>query len=67
MYVILAAVCAGCMLANHLSQDPAVRVAIMEAAGKDNYWFHIPVGHHRQSARRRVLYSPTIMIAEKGM
>ena len=45
-YVIVGAGSAGCLLANRLSADPATRVAILEAGGKDNYvWFHIPVGY----------------------
>jgi choline dehydrogenase len=45
-YVIVGAGPAGCVLANRLSADPAVRVALLEAGGKDNYlWIHIPVGY----------------------
>ncbi|WP_341992202.1 GMC family oxidoreductase N-terminal domain-containing protein [Azorhizobium sp. AG788] len=45
-YVIVGAGSAGCVLANRLSADPNVRVAIVEAGGKDNWiWFHIPVGY----------------------
>ena len=45
-YVIVGAGSAGCVLANRLSADPANRVALLEAGGKDNWiWFHIPVGY----------------------
>ena len=34
------------MLANRLSRDPATRVLLLEAGGRDNYhWIHIPVGY----------------------
>jgi choline dehydrogenase-like flavoprotein len=45
-YIIVGAGTAGCLLANRLSADPKVRVALLEAGGKDNYpWIHIPVGY----------------------
>jgi choline dehydrogenase len=45
-YVIVGAGTAGCLLANRLSADPAIRVALLEAGGSDNYhWIHIPVGY----------------------
>jgi choline dehydrogenase-like flavoprotein len=45
-YVIVGAGSAGCVLANRLSEDPANKVAILEAGGSDNWiWFHIPVGY----------------------
>jgi choline dehydrogenase len=44
--VITGAGTAGCLLANRLSADPQVRVALLEAGGEDNYvWIRIPVGY----------------------
>jgi choline dehydrogenase len=45
-YIIIGAGSAGCVLANRLSDNPANRVLLLEAGGKDNYiWVKIPVGY----------------------
>ena len=45
-YVIVGAGSAGCLLANRLSANPDHRVLLIEAGGKDNwFWIKIPVGY----------------------
>jgi choline dehydrogenase len=45
-YIILGGGTAGCLLANRLSRDPAIKVALIEAGNNDNYpTISLPIGY----------------------
>jgi choline dehydrogenase len=45
-YVIVGAGTAGCLLANRLSADPSASVLLLEAGGRDDwFWIDVPVGY----------------------
>ena len=45
-YIVVGAGSSGCVLANRLTENPEIKVLLIDAGAKDDYlWIHVPIGY----------------------